>query len=143
MNKLLDAVTTVVPEEIAKTTLAIKELRTAVKNVFLQEINEQCKKLCVRRDPSVLLIGRKDYKELLDFNWFKILDEMKRRAPDVLDFISTVATPSVKQNGKQVPAICMTYALMMNTRWRELSLCQKLVSVALGVGHSTTKVFFV
>ena len=119
-------------------------LRSAVKDLFLQEIDSQSKRLCVRsRTTSVLLMSRKDNKELKNFSWLKILSVMKENAPDVLDFISTIAAPTVKQDGQQIPPICMTYALMMHTRWRELSLCQKIVSVILGVGHVTKKVYHV
>ena len=35
--------------------------------------------------------------------------EMKDRAPDVLDFIATVATSRLKKNvDEQVPPVCMT-----------------------------------
>ena len=67
--------------------------------------------------------------------------EMKERAPDVLDLISTVATPRLKINvDDQVATICMVYSMMMNQRWQELSLMQKIATVILGIGHSSKKV---
>jgi len=40
---------------------------------------------------------------------------MKEKAPDVLDIFTTIAAPSVKLNGKQIPPICTAYVLLMNT----------------------------
>ena len=69
------------------------------------------------------------------------MKEMKNRAADVLDFIDTVAAPRLKKNvDAQVPPVCMVYAMMMNQRWQELSLVQKIATIILGVGHSSKKV---
>lgn len=69
-----------------------------------------------------------------------VLQEMKERAPDVLDFITTISVPVVKEKENQVPPLCVAYGLMMHTRWKELSLIQKIVTFILGIGHSTAKV---
>ena len=56
--------------------------------------------------------------------------EMKDRAPDVLDFIATVATPRRKKNvDEQVPLVCMIYAIMMNQPY----------TIILEIGHSEKK----
>ena len=34
----------------------------------------------------------------------------------------------------------MVYAMMMNQRWQELSLVQKIATIILGVGHSSKKI---
>ena len=68
---------------------------------------------------------------------------MKDRAPDVLDFIATVATPRLKKNvDEQVPPVCMIYAMMMNQRGQELSLIQKIATIILRIGHSEKKNVF-
>ena len=62
-------------------------------------------------------------------DWYS-LDEMKDRALDILDFIATVAAPRLKKNVDcQVPPVCMVYAMMMNQRWQELSLVQKIDTI--------------
>lgn len=84
---------------------------------------------------------RATHKELAKvITWSSILLEMKERAPDVLDILTTIAAPTVKLDGQQVPRICSAYALLLNTRNRELSLVQKLNTVILGAGHATQKV---
>ena len=66
--------------------------------------------------------------------------EMKDRAPDVLDFIATLATPRLKKNvDEQVPPVWMIYTMMMNQRGQELSLMKKIATIILRIGHSKKK----
>ena len=43
------------------------------------------------------------------FTWSSVLQEMKDRAPDVLDFIATISVPVVKEKEHQVPPLCVAY----------------------------------
>ena len=54
----------------------------------------------------------------------QILNEMKDRAPDALEFLATIAVPNLKDNGGQVAPLCVAYGVSMNQRFRELSLVQ-------------------
>ena len=45
-----------------------------------------------------------------------------------------------KCEDKYVPAICEGYGVLMNVRWQELSLMQKINTILLGVGHTTARV---
>ena len=65
---------------------------------------------------------------------------MKERAPDILDFLVTIAAPKVKEDGRQVVPICEAYAMLMNIRCRELSLVQKINTIVLGRGGGMKKV---
>ena len=70
------------------------------------------------------------HKNLVEFCWNNILTEMRERAPDVLDFMATVAVPKLKgRDGRQVMPLCTAYGILMNVRCRELSLVQKLNAV--------------
>ena len=58
-------------------------------------------------------------ENLVEFRWNNILTEMTERAPDVLDFMVTVAIPTLKGNdGRQVMPLCSTYGILMNVRCR-------------------------
>ena len=145
MYKLWVAVQTSIPAEIAKTIMLLPSVKACAKYQFLEEIDEQCRSLCVRKvgsaGPSVLHVPRKSTKSSLeDFSWSSIIEEMKERAPDLLDFIATVSVPVVREDGSQVPPVCVTYGHIMHTRWRELNLVQKVMTIILGIGHSTRKV---
>ena len=95
----------------------------------------------LKKNPSILRTPRVNHNKLAKlFNWKSILKEMKGRAPFVLDILVTTAAPKIKLDGMQVPPICTAYAILMNTRNRELSMVQKMNSVILGTGHATQKV---
>ena len=69
--------------------------------------------------------------------------EMHERAPEVLDFLVTVAFPQAKKcEDKNIPPLCEAYGILMNIRWQELSLIQKINTILLGVGHTTARVVF-
>ena len=59
---------------------------------------------------------------------------MRERAPDVLDFMATVAIPILKENDeREVMPLCTAYGILINVSCRELSLVQKINAVLLGV----------
>lgn len=131
------------PYQIAEAVMRTSSLRNAIKNLFLKEVDNQCTKLCARTsaEPSVLRVPSTQHKSLVEFRWDSILNEMKERAPDVLDFMVAVALPKLKGNdGRQVMPICTAYSILMNVRCRELSLVQKMNAVLLGVGNATKRV---
>lgn len=140
--KLWDALETKIPAKIATAAMLLPSLKSCLKYLFLEEIDDQCRSLCVRKhNPSILHVSRQDTKASLEnFNWLGIMEEMKTRAPDLLDFIATVSVPVVKEKGNQISPVCVAYAVMMHTRWRELSLVQKVMTFILGIGHSSSKV---
>ena len=93
------------------------------------------------RQPSVLHVKRKDTKQQLEeFTWTKILEEMKQRAPDVLDLLCAISVPKLKDTNKQVAPLCVVYGILLNNRWKALSLIEKVITTLFGVGHCTEKV---
>ena len=69
---------------------------------------------------------------------------MKERVPDVLDVLAAVAIPNVtahEDSAKQIAPLCTVYGILMFTRWKELSLIQKMNSILLSAGHATERVF--
>ena len=119
----------------------IPQVKKCVYMLVLEHVNEQCQKLCskTQEKSSVLRVSTADQKNLAEFKWISILREMKERAPDVLDVLTTVAITRVKQDTSQVPPLCTAFGLLMNKRARELSLVQK-VNTVLGAGNATKKV---
>lgn len=128
--KLWCTLETKIPTEIAQAIMLLPSVKACMKYLFLEEVDEQCQKLCVKKHTtSVLHVSRKDTKSSLEqFKWESVITEMKERAPDLLDFIATVSVPTVKGHANQVPPVCVAYSLLMHTRWRELSLIQKVIT---------------
>ena len=76
------------------------------------------------------------------FTWDSIIIEMKQRAPDVLDVLATIAVPEIKEHAaeQKIPPLCTAYGIVMNTRWKELSLIQKVNGILLGFENATERV---
>lgn len=127
---------------MATVIVGVPQLKKCVQVVLLNDIDQQCRKLCAKstQEPSVLRVSRKDQKHLSDFEWKSILREMKGKAPDVLDVLTTIAIPRIKEDGSQVAPLCTAFGILMNTRSRELSLVQKVNTVILGAGSATKRV---
>ena len=69
---------------------------------------------------------------------------MKERVPDVLDVLAAVAIPNVaahEDSAKQIAPLCTAYGILMFSRWKELSLIQKMNSILLSTGHAIERVF--
>ena len=82
--------------------------------------------------------------ELKNFSWEKVIAVMKERVPDVLDVLAAVAIPNVtahEDSAKQIAPLCTAYGILMFTRWKELSLIQKMNSILLSAGRATERVF--
>ena len=74
--------------------MGISPLQNAMKLLYLNELQEQSKGLCKKKDnPSVLRAGSQCYDPLVSFNWAKLLSGWKERAPDVLDVATAIAVP--------------------------------------------------
>lgn len=86
---------TTTPDLLAEMIMKCPDLRCAVKRIILRDIDEQWQKLCTRSQEksSVLRIPRSKHKDLKNFSWNSIILELYERAPDVLDFLVTVALP--------------------------------------------------
>ena len=78
-----------------------------------------------------------------NFSWEKVITEMMEHVPDVLDVLVAVGIPNVKaheDSKKQIAPFCTAYGILMFTRWKELSLIQKMNSILLSTGHATERV---
>ena len=60
--------------------------------LLLEEINKNCKKLCVvtKEKPSLLRISQEQQKNLAEFKWISLLHEMEERVPDALDILMAI-----------------------------------------------------
>ena len=83
---------------LAQQIMEVPSLRRCILTVILQNIDQQCTKLCVKTKgtPSVLRLSRKDQNKLTSFTWMQILNELKDRAPDVLEILTTIAVVQVQ-----------------------------------------------
>jgi len=92
------------------------------------ELDKQCQDMCVgKKGPSKLYVPLNNTKAILeDFKWGDVMQDMN--------------VPTIKKEANQVPSLCTAYGILMHQRWRELSLIQNVMTIVLGIGHSTSKV---
>ena len=106
----------------------------AIKLEFLKEIDNACTELCKRKVSSVL--RGHDFDHLANFSWSNILKEISASCGDLLDILSTVT------KGNRGAVIGMAYAMLMQARNHEMSLCQRINSVLLMDGGAKKQVHY-
>ena len=75
--------------------------RVLQEEVFLQLLNlvdEECRTLCQKNDPS--FFQRIPVAELVSFQWQKLIDELKSKAPTLLRILHAIL--SRKQNSESI-----------------------------------------
>ena len=84
-------------EAIPKQVLSVDSIKGAIKLQLLKEIDDQCQSLCVRTRGEPLILRDTSVEALESVDWCNVMKEMKNRAPDILDFIATVAAPKLNK----------------------------------------------
>ena len=126
------ALSTGLPALISEAVFQVPPLRMAIKLEFLKAIDNACTELCKRKVSSVL--RGHDYDHLANFSWSNILNEISTSCGDLLDILSTVT------RGNRGAVIGMAYAMLMQARNHEMSLCQRINSVLLMDGGAKKQV---
>ena len=93
------------PTYLAKTVMAIPQVKNCVFEPLLKSMNVQCQKLCTRSNEysSVLRVSRKSHKSINSFHWIDVLKEMRKREPDIV----TIAIAKINKDGSQVTLLCV------------------------------------
>jgi hypothetical protein len=73
------------PLVIARTVGGINAIRQQFIDKLLNEIKQQCKKLCARSSPSVL--RKNGFSGMTEFDWPNLISEMATNCPLLLDVI--------------------------------------------------------
>lgn len=114
----------------------------AVKREIVNSLSESCKKnLCRRTNGSVLY--KKDYNEMSEFEFDNVWKEIVKFAPFFIDILNAVAGEMCDL--ADTPAslrvkYCLVYSILMNQRWHELSLLQRINTVLMIRGGSSKQV---
>lgn len=105
-----------------------------MKSKLLQQLDTDCTALCTKRNAS--LLRQKDYNDMVNLDWNKILNEMSCRCPILYDVLTTV----VKKLENAVPRICLCYGILMQQRNHEMSLIQRINTILLTEGNASKQV---
>ena len=115
-----------------------------IKRKVTDNIKASCKNLCHRNDGSVLHAGRqKQYEMMINFSFIKLWEEMENKIPyfiEVLNAVTGVGADEAKE--KFQAKYGFLYAVLMNVRWQELSLVQRLNTLCLIEGGCSKQVQF-
>lgn len=115
-----------------------------IKRRITDNIKASCKSLCHRNDGSVLHAGRQNpYDMMKNFSFLKLWEEMENNIPYfiyVLNAVTGVTRDEAKQ--KLLAKYGFLYSVLMNVRWQELSLVQRLNTLCFIEGGCSKQVQF-
>ena len=123
---------------ITSAIVSVNSLKQNVKDNLLHELDEECKHLCLRSEPSELRMNK--FCDMVGFEWKKLSSEMSSRCPFLLDVHLIVMNKSKEELTQIIPRLGLCYAILMQTRNRELSLVQRLNTVLLTHGNAKKEV---
>ena len=106
-------------------------------------MEESCKKLCTRKGKvSVLLDG--DYKGIAEFKLDRLWQEIVENHPFLIDLLNTVVGSSIDimETSEDLKLkYCFLYSILMNCRWHELSLMQRINTFLVIEGGCSKQVY--
>lgn len=115
-----------------------------IKRKITDNIMASCEKLCHRNNGSILHAGRQDpYGMMINFSFEKLWEEMETNIPYVIAVLNAV-TGVERDKAKQCvqAKYGFLYSILMNVRWHELSLIQRLNTLCLIEGGCSKQVYF-
>lgn len=121
-------------ETIAKSVFRHPHLKEQLINKVLDLIEGECALLCSRSQEGPF--RRAQVTELDTFNWDRYIHEMEQKSPILLRLLRLIVGHSDHRNQQKraehhVPGICMTTAVMLKERNREMVGVQTHISLAL------------
>ena len=123
---------------IGKAILRNKQLSDVVIKLIAGVVDSECSVLCRRNNAS--LFRKTSVTTMSIFQWSKLVDELSLNAPTLLHFLSTIVTHSDHRNKLKVASahdlgLCMTVAVLLKERNREMCGVQSIVSILLYQSH--------
>lgn len=129
---------------IAKAALAVDKVKEAIVNILLNDMNDECRKLC-RKKPACTLFRKCPVDKLAEFKWKNMIDELKSDAPLLFTIISSLVSHNDARNKTKVgaahhPGICSTVAVLLKERNREMCGLQSQISLLMYSCHCEKQV---
>ena len=123
---------------LAKAVLQYSALQEEVFLQFLNLIDEECCKLCEKKDPSPF--RKIPVSELSAFQWEQFIDELRLKAPMLLRILQAISSRKQNSGSLHYPGICMASAVLLKERNREICGIQSLISLLLYATHAEKQV---
>ena len=123
---------TAVADVIAKECASVKMV---IKRNILDISKSSCDTVCKRLSgSSVLYSSEKQFEAMDNFSIDKVWIEMKTTQPFLIDLMNAITGNQVdidKTNEEAKVKYCFIYSILMQMRWHELSLFQRIITVLL------------
>ena len=121
---------------IAKAILDNEQLADHVLQLVIKSIDSECSVLCQRNPQSCSLFRKISVVEMRNFKWNCLIDELSSKAPTLYRILYSLVSHSDHRNKKKVaeahfPGICMTCAVLLKERNREMCGVQSMISFLL------------
>ncbi len=121
---------------VAKAIVGHGELCELVFLLLLDKIDSECNSLCLRSAVPPSLFRKIPVTQLGEVKWKTCVDELRAKAPLLLQILQKIACHSDHRNVKNVntahyPGICMAAAIILKERNREMCGMQSLISLLL------------
>lgn len=123
-------------KDLVSAVLNSKDLYTGTVNRIMADIIKECVHLCEKKRFSSIL-RRTDPNNLQNFQWSNLLDEWKKEAPLLYQFLTTIATPSSSTclPTDHFPAVCTSGAILLRSRNIHMSAVHQLIGLVLFHGN--------
>ncbi len=114
-------------------------LLSCIHNRLIDEVEENMMIICSKawKKPYTTVLQNTDADALLNFKWDVVLDEFGKKFPFLFNMFSKVMTNDETKDGKEAefqrvtPRLGMLYCNMIQSRYQECSLGQKMVTCSL------------
>ena len=125
---------------VAEAIINHNELGNLVLQHFLDKIDQECTTLCQKTLEPSSPFRKVPVDKFPTFQWKSLIEHLLSTAPILFRLLSTISSHSDHRNKKKVdsahyPGICMTAAVILKERNREMCGVQSLISLLLYTSH--------
>ena len=116
-------------------------LKKAIEDYICSEVNDKCKKLCSKKDASLLPSATKD--SIFNFSRETVNKELPDKALFFHRLLLALANPislSQSRNTERYPGVFAAAAILLKNRDKGMSLLPYAISTILKVGRTSKKV---
>ncbi len=130
-------------KSIADAVMDSADLRKSIEDRICSDVNNECKKLCSKKVPSLLRTTTKD--SVLNFSWQNVMRELSEKAPVFYRLLlascdyKSILKSGLSNNDKY-PGICAAAAILLKKRDKCMSLVPYVISLTLKVGKTSKRV---
>ena len=138
-HKIGIALKTMQPAVIANAVLETPSIEAEVKKSLLQKLETSCKNICKRKGKISVLLDT-SFTGIAEFKLEKLWKEMLEH-PFLIDMLNAVSGMKEANYPDELRLkYCFLYSTLMNIRWHELSLFQRINTVLLIEGGCSKQV---